>query len=606
MLSSELFQTVQSMNKTAEKVLVSVAWPYANGPFHVGHLAGAYVPADIFARFQRLRGHDVLMVSGSDCHGTPITLKAESEGVPPQEIVRRYHDSFLKTFCALGISFDLFTQTYTDNHYRATTDIFKGLLEHGYLYRERQTGSYSESLGRFLPDRFVEGTCPHCSFTRARGDQCDSCGRLLEPSALQEPRSSLDKKPVTFRETEHYVLDLAKLEPALLEWLHSQNRDHWRPNTLLFTENWLKEGLRGRAITRDLEWGVPVPVDDPDFRDKRIYVWFDAVIGYYSASIEWAHRQGQDDLWKDWWVPGRAARARSYYFVGKDNIPFHSIIWPAMLLGYGGLNLPYDVPANEFLNLEGEKMSTSRNWALWAQDIQERYSPDAIRFYLAANAPEGKDASWSWADFVARNNNELVANWGNLANRVLNIAHKNFGEVPKPGEFTPADREILDLSVAAFDSVGKLLDEVKLRPALQEGFALSSKANQYLAAEEPWKKFKTDPERAATIIYVGIQVVNRLKVILSPFLPFTSQKLNETLGFTDTIAASPTVESARDPEGKERFVLTGTYRSSVTWEPTEVPAGQKLGVPAPLFQKLEESVGDEELARLRAASAGSP
>jgi methionyl-tRNA synthetase len=411
-----------------DNILVAVAWPYANGPFHVGHIAGAYLPADVFARYQRLRGNRVLMVSGSDCHGTPITIAAEREGIAPQDVIRRYHPTFLKTFQTLGISFDLFTQTYTDNHYRVTTDIFLRLLERGYLYKETMVGSYSETLGRFLPDRFVEGTCPNCGYPRARGDQCDGCGHLHDPQDLIAPRSVLDGAPVTFRETEHFFLDLAQLEPQLRAWLDSVDRSYWRPNTLLFTQNWLREGLRGRAITRDLEWGVPVPVDDPAFKDKRIYVWFDAVIGYYSASIEWAQRSGVPDAWKEWWVcrPDGSSPARSYYFIGKDNIPFHTIIWPAMLIGYGNLALPYDVPANEFLNLEGDKMSTSRNWALWAPEIEDRYQPDAIRYYLIANGPETRDSNWSWADFVQRVNSELVATWGNLANRVISLTHRNF------------------------------------------------------------------------------------------------------------------------------------------------------------------------------------
>jgi methionyl-tRNA synthetase len=585
-----------------ENILVAVAWPYVNGPPHIGHIAGAYLPADIFARYQRLRGNNVLMVSGSDCHGTPITLAAEREQTTPQDVIRRYHPTYLSAFVRLGITFDLFTQTYTDNHYRVTTDIFLRLLERGYLYKETMVGSYSESLGRFLPDRFVEGTCPNCGYTRARGDQCDNCGQLRDPQDLIAPRSILDGAPVTFRDTEHYFLDLAKLEAPLREWLDSVDRGYWRPNTTLFTQNWLREGLRGRAITRDLEWGVPVPVEDAAFKDKRIYVWFDAVIGYYSAPFEWAERVGRPDAWKEWWVCNAdgSSPAKSYYFIGKDNIPFHTIIWPAILTGYGDLALPYDVPANEFLNLEGEKMSTSRNWALWAPDIQERYQPDQIRFYLTANAPETRDANWSWADFVQRNNSELVANWGNLANRVLNIAHRNFGAVPQPGELQPADRALIAATEAAFAAVTELLDAVKLRAALTEALGLSQAANQYLSEQEPWKLVKQDRERAATVLYTALRTIDTLKILLSPFLPFSSQRLHELLGYQGTIAPQPHIEDAVAPDGTPRHVLTGSYAVDARWAISELPVGQALSAPEPLFRKLDESVVEEELARLRA------
>ncbi len=583
-----------------DNILVSVAWPYANGPFHVGHIAGAYLPADIFARYQRLHGNRVLMVSGSDCHGTPITLAAEQQGIPPQQVIQRYHSTFLKTFEALGISFDLFTQTYTDNHYQVTTEIFLRLLERGLLYKQTMIGSYSESLGRFLPDREVEGTCPHCKYTRARGDQCENCGKLLDPQDLIDPRARLDGSAISFRDTEHYFLDLTKLEPGLRAWLDSVDRSYWRPNTVLFTQNWLREGLRGRAITRDLEWGVPVPVDDPAFKDKRIYVWFDAVIGYYSASVEWAERTGQPEAWHDWWVcnPDGSSPARAYYFIGKDNIPFHTIIWPAMLLGYGDRVLPYDVPANEFMNLEGDKISTSRNWAIWLPDLEGRYQPDQIRYYLAAAGPEGRDSNWSWADFVQRNNSELVANWGNLANRLLNIAHKNFGSVPEPGQLAEGDRAIIAASEAAFATIGDLLDAVKLKQALQETLALAQRANQYITEQEPWKLVKSDRERAAAVVYTGLRVVDNLKVLFSPFLPHSSQQLHGLLGYTGTLAPQPRSEPAVAPDGTERLVLTGDYSVGGSWTPSALPAGQALQAPTPLFRKLDEAVAAEELARL--------
>lgn len=531
----------------AEKILVAVAWPYANGPLHVGHIAGAYLPADIFARYQRLRGNDVLMVSGSDCHGTPITLQAERERTTSQDVIRRYHASFLQTFQTLGISFDLFTQTYSENHYAVTTDFFLKLLSNGYLYKDTMTGSFSESLGRFLPDRFVEGTCSYCGFTRARGDQCDNCGRLQDASQLGNPHSTLDGGPVTFRETEHFVLDLPKLEPELRAWLSRGDKTHWRQNTLLFTENWLKEGLRGRAITRDLEWGIPVPVDEEQFRDKRIYVWFDAVIGYLSASIEWAKRTGQPEKWREWW---QNPSARSYYFIGKDNIPFHTIIWPAMLLGYGGLALPYDVPANEFYNLEGEKMSTSRNWALWSSELEGRFAPDAIRYYLAATAPEGRDTSWYWSDFARRNNDELVATWGNLVQRIQTIAYRNAGKVPEPAEFREADLALLADGESAFERIGALLDAVQLKTALQETMALAQRTNKYISEHEPWRLLAADEPRARTVIYAGLQLVDDLRTLFSPFLPFTSR-------------------------GNDR------------WERRKLISGEALGVPTHMFEKIK-------------------
>ncbi len=577
----------------ADKILVAVAWPYANGHLHVGHVAGAYLPADIFARYQRLRGNDILMVSGSDCHGTPITLQAAREGVAPQDVIRRYHASFLETFRTLGISFDLFTQTYTVNHYAATRTFFLKLLDNGCLYKKTGLASYSESLERFLPDRFVEGICPNCQYTKARGDQCDNCGTLHEPSELGKPHSTLDGGPVTFRETEHFILDLPKLEPVLRSWLEGRDRSYWRNNTLQFTFNWLRKGLQGRAITRDLEWGVPVPVDSEAFKDKRIYVWFDAVIGYYSASIEWAERNGTPDRWREWW---ENPDARSYYFIGKDNIPFHTIIWPAMLLGYDGLTLPYDIPANEFYNLEGEKMSTSRDWALWAKDVQTQFAPDAIRYYLAASAPEGRDTSWYWSEFVRRNNDELVATWGNLVHRVLNVAHRHFGRVPEAGTLEDADLNIMAAGAECFDKVGAFLDSVQIKAALQEALSLAQRTNQYVSEQEPWKLVKTNPARAQTVLHTGLQLLDYLKVLLSPFLPFSSQQLHEMLGYSGTIAPQPTLAEALDPDRRVRQVLTGQYETVPMWKPSPIPVGQVVSAPSMLFKKLDSPEPSDRLS----------
>ncbi len=582
----------------ARRVLVSVAWPYVNGPFHAGHIAGAILPADIFARFQRANGAEVLMVSGSDCHGAPITLRAEREGITPLEVVERYHNSILSTLEALNIQYDLYTKTYTENHYAVTQDIFLKLLEKGYLFKKTDVGAFSSSLNRFLPDRYVEGECYNCHYAKARGDQCDNCGILIDAPRLINPYNTIDRGPIVFKDTEHYFLDLAKLEPALQQWINSDgHRDYWRNNTVTFTENWLKEGLHERAITRDLDWGVPVPVDDPAFKDKRIYVWFDAVIGYLSASKEWSQRQNQPDAWKKWWKLGEDNRApaRAYYFLGKDNIPFHTIIWPAMLLGYGGLALPYDVPAAEFLNLEGQKMSTSQNWALWMPDIQDRYQPDALRYYLTAIAPETRDSNWYWSDFVSRVNNELVATYGNLIHRVLTFTYKNFdGRVPVPGELDRADTTLLAERDTAFARVTELLSGAHFRDALKEAMALAGAANRYLDEKAPWKALKTDRQAAATSLYVVIQVINTLKVLTYPFTPFASEKLHSYLGFDegDTQTESYSGKAAQG-------VIA--VRPTAHWAIEEVPAGHPLRTPAPLFIKLDDKVAEEELERLKAS-----
>jgi len=581
-----------------DRILVCVAWPYANGPFHVGHVSGVYLPADIFARFARARGADVIMVSGSDCHGAPITIRAEREGVTPLAIIERYHAAFLHTFDQLGIAFDLFTRTYTENHYAVTQDVFLRLLAEGYLYRDRMIGSYSETQGRFLPDRYVEGICPNCGYTRARGDQCDNCGTLLDPEQLGSPYSVIDRGPITFRETEHVFLDLGKLEPALRAWLDGTDRDYWRNNTVAFTRNWLREGLHGRAITRDLDWGVPVPLPDEVFKDKRIYVWFDAVIGYLSASKEWAANGGEPEAWRRWWdaADPAAAEARAYYFLGKDNIPFHTIIWPAMLIGYGGLNLPYDVPAAEFMNLEGEQMSTSRNWAVWLPDIEDRYQPDAIRYYLTALAPETRDSNWSWADFVTRINSELVATWGNLVNRVLSFTYKNFdGRVPEPGELTARDHALLAERDAAFARGTELLAGAHLRDALKEALAFAGATNRYLDETAPWKALKTDRAAAGRALFVALQAINTLKVLTTPFLPFSAEKIHSLLGFDEGDATTGTW-SGHAAGG--RIATPATAR----WAIEAVPADQPLRQPEPLFIKLDPKTAEEELARLQAAT----
>ena len=551
-----------------ERILAAVAWPYANGSIHIGHVAGTYLPADIFARYHRLKGNDVLMVSGSDAHGTPVTLTAEERGITPEEVFSKYQAEFLDSWERLGISFDLFTTTHTDNHAAVSQDIFSRLLERGYIYKDTMVQPFCENESRFLADRYVEGTCPHCGFDGARGDQCDNCGRTLDPKDLLRMSCSICGSGPEFRETEHFFLKLSAFQDQLLEWVREQ--EHWRPNVRNFTIGFLEGGLHDRAITRDIEWGVPLPVEG--YEDKRIYVWFEAVIGYLSASIEWAHNNGTPEEWKPFWEDG----SRAYYFMGKDNIPFHTVIWPAMLLGYGGLNLPYDVPANEYLNLEGFKLSTSRNWAVWLPDYLDRYEPDPLRYVIAANLPETSDSDFSWREYVRRNNDELVATYGNLVHRVLSMLNRNFeGVLPEPGELDDVSNELLGEAQRRFDEVGSYLEAVRLRQALQSSMALAQAANRYLDQKEPWRALRQDKEDAAQTLWTTVSVINCLKTTLCPFLPFSSQKLHAMLGFDGNVE-----------------------EKGWAWHPNAMKPGQQLQRPTPLFRKLDEDVIAAEEQRL--------
>lgn len=556
----------------AERIFIGVAWPYANGPLHLGHVAGCYLAADIFARYQRLKGNEVLMVSGSDAHGTPITVRAEQEGISPQEVLERYHAQFLETWQRLGITFDLFTSTHTENHQRVVHDIFRVLRQGGYIYTGLMLLAYSPACQRFLPDRYVEGTCPYCGYNRARGDQCDNCGRTLDPKDLVEPRCILCGEVPEFRESEHFFLKLSAFQEPLLEWVRQQS--HWRSNVLNSTRSFLEGGLRDRAITRDLAWGVPIPLEGYDH--KRIYVWFEAVIGYLSASIEWSKQIGSPDKWEEFW---KDPSVRSYYFIGKDNIPFHSIIWPAMLMGYGnGLNLPYDVPANEFLSLENRKFSTSQNWAVWVPDYLDRYDPDPLRYLLSINMPESGDTDFSWAEFVRRNNEELVATYGNLVNRVLSFTYRNFdGQVPAPGELDEADQDILRIARSTMERVDDYLYHTRFKAAIAQAFSLAQEANRYLDAQAPWRSIKADRQDAATTLWVAIRVINCLKSLLSPFLPFSSQQLHEFLGFEGSVE-----------EDKWDF----DYLMEA------VQAGNVLRQPRPLYTKLDTQLVEEETQKL--------
>jgi methionyl-tRNA synthetase len=576
-----------------ENIGVFVAWPYASGDRHLGHMAGAYLPPDIFARYHRLRGNDVIMVSGSDSHGTPVTVRAEQEGLSPEDLFLRYHHRFLDGFMELGVSFDLFTHTDTENHHHVAQDMFSSLLDKGYIYKDVMKQQYCEQEERFLPDRYVEGTCPLCGFDNARGDQCDNCGRPLDATELIQPRCKFDGTTPIVRETEHFFLDLPAFSDRLMEWL--EDKDYWRSNVLNFTTNMLRDGLRARPITRDIQWGVEVPVEG--YEDKRIYVWFEAVIGYLSASMEWAKNQGQPERWREWWQQP----ARGYHFIGKDNIFFHTIIWPAMLMGYGDLNLPYDVPANEYLNLEGRKLSVSRNFAVWLPDYLSRYDPDPLRYYLTVNAPENRDTDFSWYDFWRRNNDELLATWGNLAHRLLTFAYRNFEqEVPEPGELGADDKAMIAKVEEAFEPVGELIGKARFKAALAEVMAVAHEANRYLDEKEPWKVMKDDRQAAATTVYVMLGVINSLKILFYPFLPFSSQKLHEMLGFEGSLMGHSRIETFEEEEEEKshQALVYDPPTADVSWAPSSLPVGQSLAKPEPLFKKLDESIVEEELGRL--------
>lgn len=551
----------------AERIFIGVAWPYADGPLHLGHIAGAYLPADIFARYHRLRGNEVLMVSGSDQYGTPITIKAEQEGKKPAEIADKYHHQFLDSWRRLGISFDLFTRTGTANHARVSQDIFLTLLDKGYIYRDTVSQPFCPRCQRFLTDRYVEGTCPNCSSSGARGDQCDECGKPLTPIELINPHCRICGTIPRFKDSQHFFLRLSAFQDRLAAWASQQSQ--WRPNVYNLTQRYLKEGLRDRAITRDIDWGVPLPV--AGFEGKRLYVWFEAVIGYLSATKEWAKSSGDEERWRAFW---QGDEARSYYFIGKDNIPFHTLIWPAMLMGYGDLNLPYDVPANEFLTIEGKKLSTSRNWAVWLPDYLARYEPDPLRYLLSVNMPETADTDFSWREFVRRNNDELVATYGNLVHRVLAFAYRNFGGcVPVPGERDSRSQELLGLAKDTLDTEGELLSRCRFKEAIKSAMSLSHQANRYLEEKSPWKVIKEDRQAAATALNVAICVISCLRTALYPFLPFSSQRLHEYLGF----------EGRVEDDG---------------WQLRFPSPGQKLLSPKPLFSKLDEELIEWEVGRL--------
>ena len=600
-------------------ILSAVAWPYANGPRHIGHVAGFGVPSDVFSRYMRMSGHDVLMVSGTDEHGTPILVAADAEGVSARELADRNNRLIVEDLVALGLSYDLFTRTTAGNHYAVVQEMFRTVRDNGYMIEQVTRSAISPSTGRTLPDRYIEGTCPICGTPGARGDQCDTCGNQLDPTDLINPRSRINGEKPEFVDSTHYFLDLPALAGALGAWLEErQASGTWRPNVIRFSVNLLAD-IRPRAMTRDIDWGIPVPgwEDQPT---KRLYVWFDAVIGYLSASIEWARRSGDPEAWRAWW---NDPRALSYYFMGKDNIVFHSQIWPAELLGYdgrgerggapgelGSLNLPTEVVSSEFLTMEGRKFSSSHGIVIYVRDFLQRYQADALRYFISAAGPETADADFTWAEFVRRTNGELVAGWGNLVNRTASMIHKRFGAVPAPGELKDPDRALLDAIETGFDTVGGLIAQHRQKAALAEAMRLVGEANKYVADTQPFKLKGQDPatqERLATVLHTLAQAVADLNLMLSPFLPHAANDVDRVMGGAGEVAPMPRVEEVAelDPqvlpaafEGRSGYpVITGDYAGAPSWGRHPVVVGTPVGRPTPVFTKLDESVVETELAR---------
>jgi methionyl-tRNA synthetase len=593
-----------SQTESPRKILIAVAWPYASGLRHIGHVAGFGVPSDTFARYHRLRGNDVLMISGTDEHGTPVMVAADEAGESPRETADRFNQLIREDLKELGLAYDLFTRTTTENHYRVTRDLFRTLYEKGYIVEKETLGAFSATTGHTLPDRYIEGTCPICGYESARGDQCDNCGNQLDPTDLIDPRSRIDGTAPVFKTTTHLFLDLPAFKEQLTAWIES--KENWRQNVRRFSLNFVQE-LKPRPITRDLDWGVPIPVAGYDERDdKKIYVWFDAVIGYLSASVEWAANSGEPDAWREWW---QNPEAEHTYFMGKDNIVFHTVIWPSILLGYGEggevgagrapLDLPGNVASSEFLTMEGKRFSVSRGVVIHVRDFLSRYDPDSLRYFLSIAGPETQDTDFTWAEFVRRNNDELVATWGNLVNRTLQSAYKNFGQVPQPGPLSAEDEALLAEIAGGFETVGSLIEAARFKNALQEAMRLAGLVNQYVAAQAPWTILESDRDRAGTILFVALRAIDSLKILLTPFLPFSSQRLHELLGYEGTIAGPLSFETIAEDE-REHVVLTGDYETWVgSWSPSEVPPGQALREPSPLFTKLDpDKVVAEELERM--------
>jgi len=540
-----------------EKIYIGVAWPYANGSLHLGHIAGCYLPADVFARYSRMKGKDVLMVSGSDEHGTPITITAEKEKTTPQAIVDRYNKEHTENKKQLGISFDLFTRTTTKNHEEVVRDIFLTLYKKKCIYKKSVDAFYCPKCNRFLPDRYIEGKCPNCGDEKARGDQCDECGKLLDPQELLNVKCKICGSTPELKSSEHLFFALNKFEQKLLSWL--KDKKYWKSSVLKFTQNWLENGLNDRAITRDMTWGINVPVDG--FKDKRIYVWFDAVIGYLSASKEWSQKKGEPNKWKEWW---NDKKVKHYYFLAKDNIPFHTLIWPSILMGYDeSLNLPYDIPANEYLRLKGEQFSKSRGWAIWVPDILKKFDVDAVRYYLSINMPENKDTNWLWDDFVAKNNDELVGTYGNFVHRVITFTHNNFGKIPEEGKLNDSDKQAIKKIEEACKEVDESIGSCNFKKGLRAAMNLAQFGNVYFDQKKPWELVKTDKERCGTVLHVCLKLVQALAVLMAPYLPYSSDEAWKILGHKESIH-------------------TGNWDQALK----ELKVGTVLEKPKPLFKKL--------------------
>jgi len=589
------------------RILSAVAWPYANGPRHIGHVAGFGVPSDVFSRHMRMAGHDVLMVSGTDEHGTPILVQADQQGVSARELADTYNRVIVEDLVNLGLSYDLFTRTTTRNHYAVAQEMFRTLHKNGYMIEQTTSGAISPSTGRTLPDRYIEGTCPLCGYDGARGDQCDNCGNQLDAHELKNPRSRINGETPKFIETEHFFLDLPALADSLGDWLRA--RQGWRPNVLNFSLN-LLEDMRPRAMTRDIDWGIPVPLEGWENNpNKRLYVWFDAVIGYLSASIEWARRYGSDaDEWKQWWAD---PTAQQFYFMGKDNITFHSQIWPAELLAYNGqgakggapgtfgeLQLPTELVSSEFLTMEGKKFASSRGIVIYVRDFLARYQPDALRYFIAVAGPENQDTDFTWEQFKRRTNDELVAGWGNLVNRTANLVHKNFGEIPAPTAVQDIDRDVLARTGAAFATVGEHIERHRQRAGIAEAMAVVADVNKYLSDTAPWK-LKEDRDRLATVLHTAVQAVSDCRTLLAPYLPHSAQTVHEVLGGTGTAEAAPRIDEVTDLDDASRGypVITGDYTGAHPWASVPVVPGTPIAAPTPVFTKLDDAIVAEELER---------
>jgi len=552
------------------KILVCVAWPYASGPRHLGHAISTFIPADVVARYHRMKGDQVLVVGGTDMHGTPTMVRAEEEGVPPNVLAERYHALHAKNIEQLGVRYDLYWNTADPHHKAWVQEIFLGLKDKGHVYEATMVSPFCRTGKHFLPDRYVEGKCPNCGFERARGDQCDSCGHLWDPFDLIDARCRVHGTPPEKRETSHFFFRFSAFEGPLKRWI-ADDKEHWRFPVLTFARSWLEEGLKDRSITRDLDWGIEVPV--PGYETKRIYVWFEAVMGYLTATKEWYRRNGPPEGWKDFWYD---PKARHLYFVGKDNIVFHTLFWPAILMAYDEkLDLPYDVPATQFLNFSGEKMSTGRGRGIWLPELLERFDPDQLRYYGIATMPETKDTDFEWEDFERRNNNELLAVYGNFVHRALTFADKNFNhEIPPAAFLDPADKAMVRAIEQQWKKVGQNLEYVHLKDALKEGIQLARLGNQYFDQRAPWTLLSKDRAACGTVLHVALRVSRSLAILMAPFLPFSSSRLWHALGY--------------DSDVHER-----------TWEDAleDVPPGQPLRVGKPLFSKIDLEASPEDPTR---------